>query len=183
MPRLLDFWKMIIISLRTDFLLLSPAWPRNILSISNFSMLYFNFLQQNHNVLLGRFLLQFFQKIFVLLFLVTLLLMGILSPLLFTDALQNAKIFFLHSKTFKLLLLDVNMVIQLKDRLHTKVKRCVNVFLLITNKLHWKTKNFAKIIINLSLYFENLVAAIFREHLSVTVSVMKNFHCNLQFLF
>ena len=36
---------------------------------------------------------------------------------------------------------------------------------------------------NLSLYFENLKTAIFKEHLAVALSVKKNFHCNLPLLF
>ena len=50
------------------------------------------------------------------------------------------------------------------------------MFLWLTNKEQWKTKDFAKIISNLSLYFENLGTAIFKEHLLVALSVTKNFH-------
>ena len=57
------------------------------------------------------------------------------------------------------------------------------MFLLLTNKVQCKTKNFAKILSNLSLYFENLGTAIFKKHLSMAVSVTKNFHFNLLFLF
>ena len=66
------------------------------------------------------------------------------------------------------------------------------MFLLLTYKEQWKTKDYAsKIIIynsstiisNPSLYFENLGTAISKEHLSVAVSVTKNFHGNLPFLF
>ena len=57
------------------------------------------------------------------------------------------------------------------------------MFLLLTNKVQWKAKDFAKIISNLSLYFENWGAAFFKEHLSVAVSTTKNFHCNVPFLF
>ena len=46
-----------------------------------------------------------------------------------------------------------------------------------------KNKDFVKIISNLSLYFENLGTAIFKEHLLVAVSIKKNAHCNLTFLF
>ena len=45
------------------------------------------------------------------------------------------------------------------------------MFLLLTRKVQWKAKAFAKIISNLSLYFENLGIAISKEHLSVAVSV------------
>ena len=31
------------------------------------------------------------------------------------------------------------MVTQLQERIHTKVTRCVNMFLLLTNKVKWKT--------------------------------------------
>ena len=44
------------------------------------------------------------------------------------------------------------------------------------------TKDFAKIV-NLSFYFENLGTSVFKEHLSVSASITKNFHCNLPFLF
>ena len=57
------------------------------------------------------------------------------------------------------------------------------MFLLLTNKVQWKAKDFAKIISNLPFYFENWGTAIFKEHLSVAVSIAKNFHCNLPFLF
>ena len=57
------------------------------------------------------------------------------------------------------------------------------MLLFLTNKVQKKTKDFAKIIINLSLYFENLGTATCKEHLSVVVSVTKNLHCNLPFLF
>ena len=43
------------------------------------------------------------------------------------------------------------------------------------------TKDFAKIVNNLSFYFEKLRTAIFKEHLSVPVSITKNFHYNLPF--
>ena len=52
------------------------------------------------------------------------------------------------------------------------------MFLLVTNKAQ-KTKDFAKIVSNLFLYFENLGTTIFKEHLSVAVSLTKNFHCSL----
>ena len=43
--------------------------------------------------------------------------------------------------------------------------------------------DFAKTISNLPLYFENLGTSIFKEHLAVAVSIMKNVSCNLTFLF
>ena len=89
-----------------------------------------------------------------------------LSPLLFTDpSLQNEKYSLPPSKTLKLL--------------HTKVIRCVKMFLLINSTSN--TKDFAKVVY-LSFYFENLGRAVFKEHLSVPVSLTKNFHCNLPFL-
>ena len=69
--------------------------------------------------------------------------------------------------------------IDVRSLLHTKVIRCVKMFLLIN--ITSNTKDFAKIL-NLSFYFENLGTAIFKEHLSVLVSLTKNFHCNLPFL-
>ena len=57
------------------------------------------------------------------------------------------------------------------------------MFLLLTNKVQRKTKDFSQIIINLSLHSEDLGITTFKGHLSVAVSVTNNFHCNLQFLF
>ena len=42
------------------------------------------------------------------------------------------------------------------------------MFLLITIKKQWKTTDFAKTMSNLSLNFENLGPAIFKEHFSVS---------------
>ena len=53
------------------------------------------------------------------------------------------------------------------------------MLLLLTKKVQWKAKDFAKILSNRSFYFENSGTAIFKEHLSVAVSVAKNFHRNL----
>ena len=55
------------------------------------------------------------------------------------------------------------------------------MFLTLTSTRN--TKDFAKIVKNLSFYFENLGTAIFKEHLSVPVSVTKNFHGNLTVFF
>ena len=41
------------------------------------------------------------------------------------------------------------------------------------------TKDFAKIVSNLSFYFENLGTGIFKEHLSVSVSITKNFELSV----
>ena len=59
------------------------------------------------------------------------------------------------------------------------------MFLLLT-KVQGKFKIIninAKIINNLSFCFENVGTAVFKERLSVPVFIMKNFHCNLLFLF
>ena len=51
------------------------------------------------------------------------------------------------------------------------------MILLLTNKVQWKTKDFAEIISkDFCLYFENLGAAIFKKHLSVAVSITKNYY-------
>ena len=57
------------------------------------------------------------------------------------------------------------------------------MFLLLTKKVQWKTKDVAKIISNLPLNCEKLGTAIFKEHFLVAVFVMNNFHWNLPFLF
>ena len=49
------------------------------------------------------------------------------------------------------------------------------MFSILTNKIQRKNKDFAKIINNLTLYFNHLGTAIFKEHLLVAVSVKKNF--------
>ena len=95
-------------------------------------------------------------------------------------SLQNAKSYFPLSETFKLLLgCQYGHIIV--RRIHTKVIRCVKIFLLLTSTRN--TKDFAKIVNNLSFYFENLGTAIFKERLSVLFSMTKNFHCNLPFIF
>ena len=66
-------------------------------------------------------------------------------------------------------------------RIDTKVIRYVKMFLLLTSTRN--TKDFAKIVNNLSFYFENLGTAIFKEHFSVHVFIIKKSHCNLPFLF
>ena len=55
------------------------------------------------------------------------------------------------------------------------------MFLLLTSTRN--NKDCAKIANNLSFYFENLGTAIFKELLSLSVSITKNFYCNLAFLF
>ena len=85
------------------------------------------------------------------------------------------------SETFKLLLGCQYGHIIVRSFLHTKVIICVKMFLLLTSTRN--TKDFAKIVNNLFFYFENLGASIFKEHLSVPVSITKSFHCNLGFLF
>ena len=128
----------------------------------------------SHSFLLGMFSLQFFHKI-----------LGPPPPLLLLEifslsALQNAKKNLPPSETFKLLLgCQYGHIIV--RRIYTKEIRCVKMFLLLTSTRN--TKDFAKIINNISFYFENLGTAIFKEHVSVPVSITKNFHCNLPFLF
>ena len=138
----------------------------------------------SHSLLLGRFPLQFFQKILSPPPFCPLLLLEILSlfhPPLYWSPLQNAKNSLPPSETLKLLLGCQYGHIIVRSFLHTKVIRCVKVFLLLTSTRN--TKDFAKIVYNLSFYFENLGTGIFNEHLSVPVSITKNFHCNLAFLF
>ena len=55
------------------------------------------------------------------------------------------------------------------------------MFLILTSTKN--TKNFAKIVNNLSVYFENLGTAILKEHLSVPVSITRTSHYNLPFFF
>ena len=59
------------------------------------------------------------------------------------------------------------MVTQLWEGTYTKVT-CAKMLLSTNNNniyIQWKIKDFAKIKSNLSLYFENLGTAIFKEHL------------------
>ena len=55
--------------------------------------------------------------------------------------------------------------------------------MLLIKKIQKTFMDFAKNISNISLYLENWGTAIFKEHLSVVISVTKNFDCNLPFLF
>ena len=126
----------------------------------------------SHSFLLGRFPLQFFQKILG----PPLLLLEIFS----LSTLQNANSSLLPSVTFKLLLGCQYSHIIVR-RIHTKVIRCVKMLLLLTIKR--KTKNFAKITNSIPFYCENLGTTIFKKYAPVPVSITKNFHCNLQFLF
>ena len=106
---------------------------------------------------------------------------NVVSPLL-TDSLSKMqKVLY---PLFKLLncCQDVNMVTKLQVGIHTKVTRCVEMFSLLTDSTR-NTKDFSQIINNFSLCFENFGTGILKQHLSVAVSRMKNFHCNLPFLF
>ena len=55
------------------------------------------------------------------------------------------------------------------------------MFVLLTSTRN--IKDFAKIVNNFSSYFKYLGTAIFKEHLSVLVSITNNFYCNLPLLF
>ena len=55
---------------------------------------------------------------------------------------------------------------------------CEDILVLTSTR---NTKDFAKIVNDLSFYFEKLGTAILKEHLSVPVSITKNFHSNLPF--
>ena len=90
--------------------------------------------------------------------------------------LSKCREFFAPSETFKLL--SGCQYGRIVRRIHTKVIRQI---LLLTSTRN--TEEFAKIVNNLSFYFENLGTAIFKERFSVPVSITKNFHCKLQFLF
>ena len=84
------------------------------------------------------------------------------------------------SETFKLLLgCQYGHIIV--RRMHTKLIRCVKMFLLLNSTSN--TKDFIKIVNNLSFYFGNLGTAIFKEHFSLSLSIGKNFYCNLPFYF
>ena len=103
-----------------------------------------------------------------------------LSPPFYWYVLQKAKGSLPLSETFKLLLgCQYGHIIV--RRIHTKIIRCVNMFVLLISTRN--TKDIAKIVNNLSSYFKYLGTAIFKEHLSVLVSITNNFHCNLPLLF
>ena len=116
----------------------------------------------SHSFLLGRFPFQFLQKILVSppFFPPPFCFWKFcLSPTYFLlNPLQNTKSSLPSSETFKLLLRCQYGHIIVR-RTHTKVIRCVKMFLLRTSIRNTK------------------------EHLSVPVSITKNFHCNLLFLF
>ena len=103
-----------------------------------------------------------------------------LTPSLYWRPLQSSKSSLPLSETFKLLL-GCHYGHIIVRRIPTKLIRCAKMFLLLISTRN--TKDFVKLLNNLSCYFGNLGTAIFKEHFSVPLSIRKNFYCNLSFHF